>query len=271
MTKISNLERQPSAPEPTSRRKIVIGLGAAALVTACGQLGSSLDGGKSGGGTGGSGGGTGTGGGGGGSGGSGGGSAAQCTTVTPEETEGPYPDKTGMFNQVNFYRQDITEGKTGLPLTVNLRVFDLNSSCAAVSGAVVEVWHCDAEGHYSEYSNQMGYDGTGTTFLRGLQTSGSDGKVTFTTIYPGWYQGRATHIHIEVYVNGALKKTTQLAFPETINDAVYATGVYASRGSNPMSNAADMVFGDGDTLELGTLAGDTTNGYTASLDVVAAL
>src|SRR6266852_7312953 len=77
-----------------------------------------------------------------------------------------------------------------------------NLSCSPVTNASVEVWQCDATGNYSEYS-QPGYDGTGQTFLRGVQTTDSQGKVTFRTIYPGWYMGRATHIHLEVFVNGA--------------------------------------------------------------------
>jgi protocatechuate 3,4-dioxygenase beta subunit len=96
----------------------------------------------------------------------------------------------------------------------------------------VEIWHCDAQGNYSEYS-QPGFDGRARTFLRGLQVTNADGKVTFTTIYPGWYAGRATHIHIDVDFNSNPTKTTQMAFPEEVNSAVYATGIYAARGQNP--------------------------------------
>src|SRR5207248_2741361 len=135
-------------------------------------------------------------------------SPASCA-VTPAETEGPYPDRTGMINNAAFFRRDITEGKSGLPLTLTLTIVNTNSSCAAVSGANVEIWQCDAAGHYSEYS-QPGYDGNGQTFLRGIQTTDANGQVTFTTIYPGWYGGRATHIHVDVYRNGALVKTTQI-------------------------------------------------------------
>jgi protocatechuate 3,4-dioxygenase beta subunit len=84
----------------------------------------------------------------------------------------------------------------------------------------------------------------GQTYLRGIQTTNSSGQVTFTTIYPGWYQGRATHIQVDVARNGVSVKVTQIAFPESVNAAVYATGVYASRGSNPTSNARDGIFAD---------------------------
>ena len=89
------------------------------------------------------------------------------------------------------------------------------------------------------------------------------GCATFTTIYPGWYQGRATHIHVEVTVNGRSVKVTQIAFPRDITAAVYRTGVYASSGQNPTTNARDNVFSDGMSEELVTLVGDTTNGTRA--------
>jgi protocatechuate 3,4-dioxygenase beta subunit len=128
------------------------------------------------------------------------------------------------------------------------------------------VWQCDAAGNYSEYQ-QPGFNGTGQTFLRGVQTTDSSGVVTFNTIYPGWYQGRATHIHVDVFRGATLVKTTQIAFPEDVTRAVYATGVYAAKGQSPTSNAGDMVFADGVQLELATLTGNTTSGYTATLQI----
>ncbi|PYR63184.1 MAG: intradiol ring-cleavage dioxygenase [Acidobacteria bacterium] len=196
----------------------------------------------------------------------GGTSSTGSCAVTPSETEGPYPDKTGMINNSAFFRRDITEGTSGLPLTLTLTIVNVNSSCAAVSGANVEIWQCDAAGRYSEYS-QPGYDGSAQTFLRGIQTTDPNGQVTFTTIYPGWYAGRATHIHVDVFRSGALVKTTQIAFPESISAAVYATGVYASKGQNSTTNSSDNVFSDGTTNELATVTGNTTSGYTATLTI----
>jgi protocatechuate 3,4-dioxygenase beta subunit len=187
------------------------------------------------------------------------GGSSTCAVI-PSETEGPYPSNSLLL------RRDITEGKAGLPLTVQLMVVNVNSSCTPVPGATVEIWHCDASGYYSEYS-QPGYDGRSATYLRGAQTTDSTGVVTFTSIYPGWYSGRATHIHVEVYVNGVSVKTTQLAFPESVTSAVYGTGVYTSKGQNPTGNDGDNVFSDGHTLELATLTGDITNGYTAALQI----
>ena len=95
--------------------------------------------------------------------------------------------------------------------------------------------------------------------------------MTFTTIYPGWYQGRATHIHLEVTVNGRSVKVTQIAFPEDVTAQVYRTGIYASSGQNPTTNARDNVFSDGVADELVALVGDTTSGYTGNFQVGVAL
>ena len=143
--------------------------------------------------------------------------------VAPAETAGPFPSLT------NLIRSDIREGKSGVPVTLTLTVVNVNNGCSAVANAVVDIWQCDAEGHYSEYS-QPGYNGTAETFLRGIQTTDANGRVTFTTVYPGWYAGRATHIHAEVTVSGRSVKVTQIAFPEGTTATVYASGVYAAKG-----------------------------------------
>jgi protocatechuate 3,4-dioxygenase beta subunit len=163
-------------------------------------------------------------------------------------------------------RSDIREGKSGTPVTLAITVVNVNSNCAAVANAIVDIWQCDAEGHYSQYS-QPGFNGTSQTFLRGIQTTDSSGRVTFTTIYPGWYQGRATHIHVEVTVTGQSVKVTQIAFPETVTAAVYASGVYAAKGQNPTSNSGDMVFSDSLSSELASVTGDPTSGYSATFTV----
>ena len=192
----------------------------------------------------------------------GGTTTSSACAVSPDETAGPYPDRTGMASNSAFYRQDITEGKSGLPLTLALTIVNVRNSCAPVANANVEIWQCDAVGTYSEYGSAAGQ-----TFLRGLQTTNANGSVTFRTVYPGWYMGRATHIHLQVYLNGAVVKMTQVAFPETISSAVYRTGVYASHGQNSTTNSSDNVFSDGTDHELATLSGDTSSGYTATLTV----
>ena len=100
-------------------------------------------------------------------------------------------------------RSDIREDRPGLPLTLTITVVNANSACAPVAGASVEIWQCDVAGDYSQYGTVRQQ-----TFLRGIQTTNASGQVTFVTVYPGWYQGRATHIHVEVTANGRSVKVT---------------------------------------------------------------
>jgi protocatechuate 3,4-dioxygenase beta subunit len=180
---------------------------------------------------------------------------ATCA-VTPTETTGPFPSLADLF------RSDIREGKSGTLLALTIRVVNAVSGCAAVPNANVEIWHVDAAGDYSQYGTQ-----TTQTFLRGIQATNDNGEVTFTTIYPGWYQGRATHIHVEVTMGGRSVKVTQIAFPETINNTVHTSGVYASRGSNPMSNLVDGIFSDSLSSEIVTPTGSVNGGYAATFQV----
>jgi protocatechuate 3,4-dioxygenase beta subunit len=100
-------------------------------------------------------------------------------------------------------------------------------------------------------------DSTGQTFLRGLETTDGSGRVTFRTIYPGCYLGRATHIHVKIFINDAVIKTTQVAFPEHVASSVYRSGIYAAHGQSTTSNASDNVFSDGTSSEMATPTGDT--------------
>ena len=184
------------------------------------------------------------------------GSTNAACAVTPGETAGPYP------SVVDLFRSDIRDGRTGTLLTLTVKVVNVNAGCAAVANADVEVWHCDSAGNYSEYGTERAEN-----YLRGIQTTNGNGEVTFTTIYPGWYQGRATHIHLEVKTGGVSRKITQIAFPESTNNTVYRTGVYASRGSNPTSNLSDGIFADSLSSELVTPSGDPTVGYSAGCQV----
>ena len=183
-------------------------------------------------------------------------STNDACVVSPNETAGPYPSKSDIF------RGEIRENRQGIPLALTIRVLNVSNACTPLANANVEIWQCDATGNYSEYGSQ-----TSQTYLRGIQTTDANGQVSFMTIYPGWYQGRATHIHIEVTMGGRSVKVTQIAFPETINNAVYATSVYASRGSNPTSNLQDGIFADSLSSELVTPSGNPAAGYSASYQV----
>lgn len=188
-----------------------------------------------------------------------------CVLI-PEETEGPYP--LDLSSDETFFRSQINEDKVGVPLTIELTLLDVPAGCTPVSGARVDVWHCDAEGVYSGYS-QPGADTTGETFCRGIQVTDDSGVVAFQTVYPGWYTGRITHVHFEVFLENGLAATSQIAFPAEVTDTVYAVDPYAAKGPNTSvtSFAADNVFSDGTQYQLATLSGDPASGYTATLVV----
>lgn len=190
------------------------------------------------------------------------GTGSGTCTVAPTETEGPFPTK----NPSAYDRSDITDGRTGYKLTVNITVGQVSKSCAALAGAIVDIWHCDAEGNYSEYggSGMQSINYTSVHFLRGRQVTDSNGLVTFTTIFPGWYSGRATHIHVHIYnASGTSLKITQIAFPEGTGSAVAAVNGYSKGLSGYTYNANDNVFSD-DTagIEIATVTGSTASGFS---------
>ncbi len=202
------------------------------------------------------------------------GSSSGGCIVTAEEVEGPYPYVGGEITNP-LQRVDVTGEQTGLPLSLSFHVVNASNSCTVVSGARVDIWHCNKDGYYSGYGSQTGGSlGTqsylGETWLRGYQLTDTSGIANFTTIYPGWYQGRATHIHIEVFVNNVLKKTTQITFAETISDAVHQTTLYAAHGINTTRNAADGIFNNSATdlaNETVAVTGDITSGYSGSYTI----
>lgn len=188
-------------------------------------------------------------------------------SVTDSETAGPYPTKTPS----SYVRSNIVDGQAGVPLTVKITICNTNNSCAALSGALVDIWHCTAQGYYSEYTDGPGagyqtVDYTGSHFLRGRQTTDSSGLVTFTSIYPGWYSGRAPHIHVHVYnSSGTSLLVTQMAFPTDVCNTVYTTATdYKAHGTQDTANTADMVFSDSLDDELATVTGNITGGYVLS-------
>ncbi|HBF50318.1 MAG TPA: intradiol ring-cleavage dioxygenase, partial [Massilia sp.] len=208
--------------------------------------------------------------------------------VIPEETGGPYPaDGTNSSNGKvanalvlsGIVRSDIRSsiaGATGVaqgvPLTIRLKIVNVASSCATVTGATVYLWHCDRNGNYSMYSSSISAE----NYLRGVQAADADGYVTFLTIFPGCYDGRMPHVHFEVYPTLAKStvasnriKTSQFTFPlATLNEVYTATG-YASSVQNlsRISYATDNVFSDGTSLQMATMSGDIVNGYVAELTV----
>jgi protocatechuate 3,4-dioxygenase beta subunit len=198
--------------------------------------------------------------------------------VTATEVEGPYPYPGGELSNP-LKRSDITEGtQTGVPLSLTIIITNADNNCAVVENARVDIWHCNKDGYYSGYGNQQGVLGNksyvGSTFLRGYQLTDANGQVKFTTIFPGWYGGRTTHIHFEIYVNNVMKKTTQIVFPQTIVDAIDVSTLYASLGVNPTRNTTDSIMGNSATdlaNETVSLIGSIAAGYAGTYTIGLAL
>jgi protocatechuate 3,4-dioxygenase beta subunit len=177
--------------------------------------------------------------------------------LTPEQTEGPFYVKTDLV------RSDITDGQAGTPLRLDLLVED--ATCAALPDATVDIWHADAKGNYSDVGANAGK----TTFMRGTQVSGPDGRVVFRTVYPGWYAGRATHIHVKVHTGGRVVHTGQLYFDEALNDAVYRTPLYSGRTGKRTTNAADGIYRVGGAQSMLAVTPDG-DGYVGAITLVVA-
>ena len=209
--------------------------------------------------------------------------AAECDVI-PEETNGPFPaDGTNgpnVLTESGIVRTDIRSSfggssgtAEGIPLSITLAIQDAGKSCAPLAGAAVYVWHCDREGRYSIYSQGA----TDQNYLRGVAEAGSDGKVTFQSIFPACYTGRWPHVHFEVYPSlakaidaGNRLATSQIALPKSICDAVYATSGYEASVGNlsGLSLSTDMVFrDDGAAHQLGTMGGTLGGGLTVALSV----
>lgn len=151
--------------------------------------------------------------------------AARCT-VTAEQTEGPF------YFEVDKVRSDIREGHAGVPLQLAVRVREADS-CDPIKDAVVDIWHCDAEGSYSE---------RGETFLRGLQVTNAHGVAEFMTIYPGWYPGRTIHIHAKVHLDKRTVLTTQMYFDDSVSARVFLQDPYPGESNRDGSNSTDGLY-----------------------------
>jgi protocatechuate 3,4-dioxygenase beta subunit len=159
--------------------------------------------------------------------------------LTPEQTQGPF------YSDLDLMRRDITETLAGHRLRLGLQVVDEANDCQPIPDAVVDVWHCDVDGDYSAFlDGTPGDGGPGTTFLRGSQVTNQEGIVEFHTNYPGWYTGRAVHIHIMVHVGGSRALTTQLYLPDELTDQVHTEAPYAAHGQRTIRNGDDLIAGN---------------------------
>jgi protocatechuate 3,4-dioxygenase beta subunit len=188
-------------------------------------------------------------------------SADGSCAVSPSETKGPFPIKTPS----QLVLENIKSDRVGIALLINLKIENKSNNCEPLSGALVDVWHCDKDGNYSEYggTQMQQTDYTSVHFLRGRQTSNASGEVSFISIYPGWYQGRAPHVHVEVLSStGTSLLVTQIAFPETISSEVYSSTNYIAHGQADTANTKDNVFADSLSDELATITGNLSDGFT---------
>ena len=206
------------------------------------------------------------------------------TSEIPEETAGPYPgdgsNGPDVLEQSGIVRSDITTSfgdatgvADGVPITLEFFVYDLANGSVPFEGVAVYAWHCTRDGGYSMYSE--GFENE--NYLRGVQVADADGKVTFTSIFPGCYAGRWPHVHFEVYPDEAsitdsanAIATSQLAFPDDVCSVVYAEAGYEASVSNlaNVSLTTDGIFSDdGAGTQLATVSGDVASGYHVSLSV----
>jgi protocatechuate 3,4-dioxygenase beta subunit len=194
-------------------------------------------------------------------------SALPGCVVRPAETEGPYfVDEKLLRSDI---RPDPSDGsiREGAVLKITFATAKVTgNACAPYEGLLVDVWHCDALGVYSDVQGSAG-----TKFLRGYQVTDANGLATFTTVYPGWYQGRTVHIHFKIRSDAAassgLEFTSQLFFDDTLTDKVFAAQPYAKKGTRSTRNDGDGIYsGGGDQLLL-DVKGDAAAGYTTTFPI----
>mgnify|MGYP006367543063 FL=1 len=175
-----------------------------------------------------------------------------CTT-SPTETAGPFP----ILTPTQLVRASIIGNRTGVALLMTLTIQDRSNGCTPLADALVDVWQCDREGAYSQYGGNQSEN-----FLRGRQTTNPDGRVSFISIFPGWYPGRAPHIHVEVLTSaGSSLLITQIAFPVDTYTTVYASTGY--NGAPDTSNSADGIFSNSLSGNIAdSVTGNIADGYT---------
>jgi protocatechuate 3,4-dioxygenase beta subunit len=178
--------------------------------------------------------------------------AVQCV-LTPELTEGPY------YIAGEKLRRDIRDGHPGTLLTLRTTILNA-STCKPIKGAAVDIWHADAAGNYSGF----GAGAASRTFMRGIQKTDKNGLAVFTTVYPGWYRGRAVHIHVKVHAGGNVVHTGQIFFADALTQQAYKSAPYAARGNPDTTNEDDMIFVNGGRRSIASVK-KSGSGYVASL------
>lgn len=191
--------------------------------------------------------------------------AADCTLI-PSETAGPFP--LDLSSNTYYLRQDIRESQPGVPLQLRLKVVGVNN-CQPMPNVRVNIWHCNKDGVYSGYNTNNNPGDANSTFLRGYQITDANGEVTFKTIFPGWYTGRITHIHFQVYVSSSYAAVSQLTFDLNEKNALFTAhkDIY-TKGNDPLTFTSDNIFSDGYTVQLASLTFNNTTGeYESYMEI----
>jgi protocatechuate 3,4-dioxygenase beta subunit len=168
--------------------------------------------------------------------------AATACTLTAEQEEGPF------YVAVDDVRSDIVLAQAGLPLELTITIIN-TKTCKPLKHAAVDIWQCNADGVYSDEASE---NTTGKTYLRGVQFTDAHGRVHFTTIYPGHYAGRTTHIHAKVHIKsgdsdhtlsgGHVAHTGQMFPPDAVNTEVYKRSPYDTETATVVTHAEDRVW-----------------------------
>jgi protocatechuate 3,4-dioxygenase beta subunit len=174
--------------------------------------------------------------------------------ITPPVPVGPY------YKDEKLNRSVIMEHKTGMPIEYIFTVEDKH--CNPIAGAIVDIWQCDAEGHYSDFEKEKT---SGQTWLRGYQQTGKDGKCRFNSIFPGWYDNRLTHIHAKVHINNQNVLTTNCFFEKDMENEIFRNSLY-TKGPNPTTIKQDFELrGDKDSNRFEALVMKITKGANGRL------
>jgi len=190
--------------------------------------------------------------------------------VRPQQTEGPY------FIDEKLNRSDIrsdpSDGllKQGVPLRLVFHVSQIDGRfCTPLTGAAVDIWHCDAIGVYSDVTDPS-FSTVGKKFLRGYQVTDTNGTVEFVTIYPGWYPGRTVHIHFKIRTDSASQQgyefTSQLYFDDSLTDQIHAQPPYTAKGQRTVNNDRDGIYRD-DGEQLMIQLTEDAQGYVGAFNI----
>ena len=187
-----------------------------------------------------------------------------CVLI-PSETAGPFPLDLSANNF--YFRQDIREDQVGVKLNLKLRIIGFDN-CLPMQNLRVNIWHCNKDGLYSGYDNNMNAGQAGKTFNRGYQLTDLNGEVNFITNFPGWYNGRVCHIHFQVYVSSVYSAVSQLTFPVDAKNKLYTDNpTFYMKGPDATLPSQDGIFSDGYNFQISTLTVNSDGSYNGTLEV----